>query len=64
LFIDRVRILRAFGRLGSLWRPVIRRAAGRERRNSMEPRYLLAGALAVGLLIYLAIVLVKPEIFS
>ena len=30
----------------------------------MESWYLLAGSLAVGLLAYLVIVLVKPETFS
>jgi K+-transporting ATPase KdpF subunit len=30
----------------------------------MESWYLVAGALAAGLLIYLSIVLLKPEIFS
>ena len=30
----------------------------------MESWYLVAGVLAAGLLIYLSIVLLKPEIFS
>ena len=30
----------------------------------MEFWYLIAGALAAGLLVYLSIVLLKPEIFS
>ncbi len=30
----------------------------------MEFWYLLAGSLALGLLVYLVIVLLKPEIFS
>ncbi len=30
----------------------------------METWYSIAGALAVGLLVYLGVVLLKPEIFS
>ena len=30
----------------------------------MDPWYILSGALAAGLLIYLCIVLIKPELFS
>lgn len=30
----------------------------------MNPQYLLCGVIAVGLLIYLAVALLKPELFS
>jgi K+-transporting ATPase KdpF subunit len=33
-------------------------------RGTMETLYLISGIIAVGLLIYLVIALMKPEIFS
>jgi K+-transporting ATPase KdpF subunit len=37
---------------------------GKSRRNAMSLLYLIGGVLALGILIYLLIALLKPEVFS
>jgi K+-transporting ATPase KdpF subunit len=37
---------------------------GKSGRNAMSLFYLVGGALALGILIYLLIALLKPEVFS
>ena len=59
VFGGRSGLPRGFRRLYSIQQP---HAVKEE--NSMESWYLIAGLLAAGLLVYLSIVLLKPEIFS
>jgi len=43
---------------------VRKNGANGDEEVTMETLYLISGIIAVGLLVYLAIALIKPEIFS
>jgi K+-transporting ATPase KdpF subunit len=43
---------------------VVDHVVGWSRRNAMSLFYLVGGVLALGILIYLLIALLKPEVFS
>jgi K+-transporting ATPase KdpF subunit len=56
-------VSRAWGGL-LRYRGVADQLSGKSRRHAMSFFYLVGGVLALGILVYLLIALLKPEVFS